>query len=145
MFSFDYVPEDDFNKNVLLAEGDGFFKIEAADKKLSKAGNPMLVLTMTLKDSLGKTTQHYEYITANMAFKVHAILGATGQAHLYDEKGKVNPHDLLGCKGKCVIYTRKEDGYDPRSSVKRYVKRDVNKAAPAPAPVVEIEDDDLPF
>jgi hypothetical protein len=81
-------------------------------------------------------------------WKVANFCDATGLSQAYDS-GELDAAMCKGRTGQCQIVTQKQEGYEPRNVVKKYVveekeeeKSPATKAADSNAPV---EDDDVPF
>lgn len=148
IFSYDHVDPEELATPALIDEGQGYFKVLKTENKLSNAGNPMLVLTLALKDRAGKSTICSEYITAKAAYKIHAILVAIGKESYYEQnKGSLNPQVMLEGKGRCEIVTDTPDNpkFTKRSVVAKYLPGQQQEAPVQQPATVEIQDDELPF
>lgn len=145
-FDFGYKDPKEMSAFKVIAEGDGFFKIVEAKETVSKADNPMLVLTHKLQDTRGQSTLWYQYILQNefAADNIYRICEAANRLDLYGANGKINSYDLLGLKGRCKIKTEKSEQYGDKSKVGKFVPyKPMQEEAPAePAPDIN---DDLPF
>lgn len=150
VFKFDYKkPEDLGPSMMLLTPGDATFKITGVfDKKkdgsilTTMSGDPKLRISLFVVDSLGGSSSVYDDLTSKMAWKIKALLESVGLGELYDESGSFDPTDIIGTTGKCVIDTRKSEGYEDSTVIKKYVKAKQQKAI---EPTQEPSDDDIPF
>lgn len=148
VFKFDYKSEEDLTpKTILLMPGEASFKIVGVfDKRkdgtplTTMDGTPKLTVSLSVIDASGASGLVYDDVTSKMAWKVKALLDAVGLSNLYNSSGTFNPDDLVGCIGRCVIETRKSEGYADRSTVKKYIKKGGIKEA-----VTEPVDDIIPF
>lgn len=154
IFRFDFKPESELGPSItLLTPGDAKFKIIGAfDKKkdgsplTTMSGDPKLRLSLSVTDSEGQTSVVYDDITSKMAWKIKAILDSVGLGELYDASGAFSPEDIVGAMGKCIIETRKSEGYDDSNNIKRYVKAAKQAViSRESAPIEEPSDDALPF
>lgn len=156
MFRFDYKkPEDLEPKKVDLMPGEVSFKVSAVfDKKkdgtplATMNGDPKLTLSLSCIDAGGAQAIVYDDLTSKTAWKIKTLLDAIGLPQLYDESGTLNPDDIVGCTGRCVIELKKSDGYPDRMQVKKYLKAKSNLLTTQTVKKDysdELVDDEIPF
>lgn len=139
--TYDYVDPKKMSAFQLIEPGEGKFKIINVEEKNSRAGNPMMEVTMQLTNTKGQTTLAKEYLMANTTKKIYSILNAIGRAEAYGLP--LETRHLLQGQGQCIIKTEKSDNpqYQDRSVVGQYIA--VSDAMSQPS---EVEfDDDIPF
>lgn len=161
-FKFNYVnPSELEPKKVELTPGDASFKISAVfDKKkpiqmpdgrifaaplTTVDGTPKLTLSLSCIDSTGAQGIVYDDLTARTAWKIKTLLDAIDLPHLYDASGTLNPNDIVGYVGKCIIELKKSAGYPDRISVKKYIKASKSVSVIKKDYSDELPDDDIPF
>lgn len=133
---------------VTAPEGEYEFMITKFEKAVSKAGNNMAVLTISLVND--SSEEEYSLITdritlsPKMQWKLCQFFECLGLMTHGEALGKMPWSKVLGAEGRAVI---KHDEYNgvKRAVIDKYlppVAKPKKKAKPAPAPV---EDDELPF
>ena len=153
IFRFDYKnPSDLEPKMAQLTPGDAKFKILAIfeTKKdgsplTTMDGTPKITLSLSVTDCNGESALVYDDLTAKTAWKVKALLDALGLSELYDESGTLNPSDIAGGIGKCVIEVKKSEGYADRMVIKKYVKAGKQASIPKQHVAEDPNDDQIPF
>ena len=149
----------------LLPEGVYPFEVLAAVDTLSKAGNEMLKLKLVVFGD-GDVTHVYDYLLEKLAYKLRHFAEATGLLTEY-EAGELTADMCLNKEGYCKLAVERQEGYEPRNTVKDYVvqakpaatdpltavpataaPRPRPRPQPAPQPVAAAGadfDDDIPF
>ena len=153
IFRFDYKDPAEMGPSItLLTPGDAKFKVIGAfDKKkdgsplTTMSGDPKLRLSLSVTDSAGETSIVYDDITSKMAWKVKAILDSVGLGELYDTSGAFSPEDIIGAMGKCIVETRKSEGYEDSNNIKKYVKAAKQAVISREVSADEHIEDDVPF
>lgn len=154
MFKFDYQDPATFQSDSRnLKEGPASFKIlevEDSDKNgyplVSKAGNEMIKLKISLIDQHNNRGNVYEYIVSNLAWKVHQLLASINMQHLYTPQG-FNPRMLVGAQGMCEVKIQARPGFDPEPKVAKFLPFDAQRAAENHNQATQYEplDDQIPF
>lgn len=151
-----YTPktEKEINESRLLPAGEYDFEIyKADDSKPSKAGDPMLTLSLRIfsKDGTARMTNDWILLTDDWAWKLRGLCEEVGLLDDY-EAGKLDVADFPGQAGKLMLgVSKRKDTGEDQNGVKRYgpdaKKKQTEPAAPIkasdapPAP----SDDDVPF
>lgn len=159
--------EEDVMTGQLLTAGDYPFSIMTAEDAVSKAGNEMIKLKLVIYADDGRQGHVFDYLLESIPHKLRHCAYACGLGTQY-ETGTLTAHDFVGREGYAKITIQKQDGYDPRNTVRDYIidKEGTPKAAPdtsdssrayaeasggrppasGPAPAGGPEfDDDIPF
>lgn len=143
MLTFKPKTDDEIQREMLIPEGEYNFEVSKAIEKISKAGNPMIELTIKIWDHEGKEKTIYDYLMTGKPaylYKIKHFCYSIGKGDLY-ENGKISDVELMGGSGKLILVIRdSKDNYPPRNAVKDYIVNE-NKTN-------ENEDkfdDDLPF
>lgn len=145
MFKYDF--QDDSNKTsskTLLEPGICNFVVKFATTKdrmglelMSSNNEPKLKVDLLVTDSKGDTAWCSEHITAKNGWRLGRLLKAIGKADLYNAEGMLDPKELLGGTGKCVIKRRPpQNGFDAQNAIEGYVDA-MEELPPPPAPAVE--------
>jgi len=146
-FKYDYIPLEKLNeqkpKSVILADGIANFFIDDVLEKnqdgsprTTKDGIPKITFKMECTDSHMKQGIIYHDMSANMQWSFIA-LGKAINKEIYNESGTMHWKNLIGSKGKCILETKANPGYDARTNIKRYLPHEQ-------AAVTEL-DDGMPF
>jgi len=128
---------------VLLAEGEAEFKVIESEQLISKSGNEMIKLTLNCKDCKENHGTVYDYLvgTEKMKWKIKHFFESVGMEKEYETCEEILPEQLIGKSGKAILKTQQQPGYDPKTSVKEYIKSDeIKQEIPDLMP-----DDDIPF
>lgn len=152
-FEYGYVDPNEMSSYKLLEPGEGNFKIINTQDKVSKAGNPMMVITFKLIDSKGRDTLYDEYLLKSddeeqkktTATKIYNILHSIGKGEIYGKP--LRQHDVIGCCGKCIIKTKKSTNPnypDDKSVIAKYISA-VDATGQNQTVAQEPFDDDIPF
>lgn len=148
--SYGYVDPKEMSAFQLIEPGEGTFKVTNAEEKISRNGNPMMVITFMLTNHRGQQTLYNEYIISSKdpvqnksaATKVYNILRSLGRDDLYGHP--LEARHVLHGKGKCIIKTQKSD--DPQYSDKSVIAQYIADEAKAPQGTEPVDiNDDLPF
>lgn len=127
----------------LLPKGDYDFTVRKADPAISKAGNEMLKLTLTIFCG-ERTTTIFDYLVFSDGgmSKLFGFCQATGLEEKY-HKGEISAHDCEGRSGKCYVKTDDKDAdFEPKNAIARYCKPKSSPTTPEAAP---LHDEDVPF
>jgi hypothetical protein len=148
----------------LLPEGVYPFEVLDAIDTLSKAGNEMLKLKLVVFGD-GSSPHVYDYLLEKLAYKLRHFAETTGLLAEY-EAGELTAQHCVNKEGYCKLAIERQDGYEPRNTVKDYMVKEkaaandplaaVPAAAqpaprqrprpqPAPQPAAAGFDDDVPF
>jgi len=125
-----------------LPKGDYEAVIAVAEAKTSKAGNPMIALTLEI-DHDGSTRKVWDYLTFSDAAK--GVVGNKCAAlGLLDElkDGTLTPESFLGCMCRVRIKHETSEQYGTREKVAFYHQ---GTPQPKPAPAAPISEADIPF
>ncbi len=166
MFNYPYT--DDAHtpqpKAYLIAEGRGKFEILDARSHTSKSGNECLKVEALLTDMHGEHCRYFMYLLPNYPLRIKYLVESIGKPHLYNAAGKLDPNELVGMEGECLIKTEKskDPKYSDKSGISVFYAHDpvtINVKAPhhgieATAhaskmagwlPHLDNDDDGLPF
>lgn len=130
----------------LLQEGVYHFTVTNAEECISKNGNEMIKLTLTIWESDGGSRQLYDYLLEAMPIKLRAFANSTGLLEKYGE-GQIDADDCEGKEGYVEIIVEpgkpKGDGtlYPARNSVKNYTSLKKEIMQPHDNEI----NDDIPF
>lgn len=139
--SLSFKPVSEAEAMGLLPEGVYDFQVKSAEDCVSKKGNPMIKLGLTIWDKEGRERQVTDYLMAAMMFKLKHFCDAVGLEEKY-KAGSFAALDCLNKSGKCKLKIEESDGYQPKNSVKDYLKSQEAVKAKNEA---EFLDDPLPF
>lgn len=128
--------------------------IHRAEEKVSKAGNPMMKLSLKVVLD-GETYWVTEYVMNNRPKTIDAIHAAIG----YPEGLEVfDPEKLEGAEVMIVTKIEEQEGYDPQARVEKWIPKADALAKAVNAPVKaavaaskkpmgrrQPDDDDIPF
>jgi hypothetical protein len=118
----------------LLPEGIYPFEVLDAIDTLSKAGNEMLKLKLVVFGD-GSTPHVYDYLLEKLAYKLRHFAETTGLLAAY-EAGELTAEMCLNKEGYCKLTVERQEGYEPRNTVKDYVVMKSQAAAPDPLTAV---------
>lgn len=135
--------EEKLNEERLLPEGTYDFEVYKALDAVSKKGNEMIRLTLRVFNRDGRTVLVDDYLMEAVKFKLIHFCKATGLYPRY-ESGELVAEDCVGRAGEVVLRIEKQDGYEPKNSVKDYVKLAEGETAKV-ASVAQDDDDDIPI
>ena len=125
------------------------FEIVSAVEGVSKAGNPMIALDMTVFDGVGATKGVKDWIVNTQHDKLLSLFDAVGLGQKY-ESGSVETHELEGCSGKLalkVVVDEYNGEKRQKNAVSYYVKREVTgyeNSSPATLADIDKRDKDAP-
>lgn len=149
---FTPTPRNELSGGELWPDGIYDFEVIKAEEKISgpqskKPGSPYTSLSIKIFNKKGEEKWVNDVLAEGAMWKVANFCDAVGLSEAYD-KGELVPDMCKGRTGQCQIVTQKQDGYDPRNAVKKYV---VEKEEATPASKTDgddsepVEDDDVPF
>lgn len=155
--SFSFAPKNDeeihaIQNQGLLPEGVYPFQVKAVEQLVSKTGNSMLKIRLSVLEKDGSSRTIFDYLVATdqMIFKLKHFCEAIGLEDKYS-KGCFEPQDCLERSGSAFISVQKgsakPDGsgnYPDKNQVKDYVKAN-EVAKPKAAAVDKDFDDDIKF
>ncbi len=114
--------------------GDYDFEVMSAEDKISKNGNPMIVLSLNVFDSDGRPHPMKAYLMEKMAFQLRHFCFAVGMGAMY-ETGTLTAPECVGRTGRVSLKIEEQPGYLPKNAVRDFVVVDPNApAAPNAAP-----------
>lgn len=114
------------------------FKILKAEEKLSKGGNPMMVITTYLTNDQGEAGKLRDWLlTANefSLYKLDRLFRSIGKVDLLNKK-KFEDSDLVNSSGKCRIDYREDNKGNTRLVIEEYLF----DAAPVKGPLEKMAD-----
>lgn len=114
------------------------FEIVSSEEKVSKAGNPMIELTLEVYSDSGDARQLNDYLLESGKEKLKGCARACGLLDKYNQ-GELTAYDLLGKSGHLTLRIRKQPGYPDKNEVEGYL----SPVAPNPTP--RDLDDEIPF
>jgi hypothetical protein len=144
--------EEEIQLMSLMAPGVYDFEVVDAKEKVSKSGNEMIELTLTVWDINGKPHTIYDYLLDAMAYKVRHFAEA---ANLLDKylAGSINADDCRCVSAKVEIIIQKGGEkfgggtYPDKNSVKDYIVKKGNfSVVPSIKEIAQDTfNDDIPF
>ncbi len=138
--------DEDIKRAMLLDAGSYDFEVLSAEEKLSKKGNPMIVVKL-LVFAGERRREVTDYLMESMAFKLRHFAFAVGLGKEY-ESGDLNAENFRGRSGKVVLAVEEQVGYSPKNVVRDYeVAEGMKEAATAAAKprAAAPVDDEPPF
>jgi Protein of unknown function (DUF669) len=154
---FKFTPKDEkqLAEENILPEGVYDFEVIGAEAKISKSGNPMMVVDLCIFDDNGKKRFIKDYLLESFLPKLLAFCKETGLRGAYDA-GTLSPDDLEGKSGKVELKIEQQGDFPAKNVVKWYGVKAAKGAAkakttPAPssfkpsAPAPDLADEDLPY
>lgn len=145
--------EDEIQRELLLPAGSYDFQVADAEEKTSKSGNPMIAVKLQVFDGDGGHRFVMDYLMEKMAFKFRHFCDSTASLDLYNS-GSLTAKDCVGRCGKVKLAVEEQEGYNPKNTVKDYVKHDESAdglvpAMPLKSTVLKAaannQDDQIPF
>lgn len=127
MFNFKYeeqpVQEVKITKNPILEEGLGTFYVQESRPHTSKSGNECLKITMRLYDKHGTECWYSMYVMPNNPLRLKFLCASIGKSYLYNANGVIDPDQLVGERGQCMIKTEISTNpeYANRSIIQSFV------------------------
>lgn len=135
----------------LLPAGEYDFVVADAKDDISKSGNEMIKLTLTVIDNMNRERTVYDYLLPSMMHKVRHFAYAVGLEKEY-ESGGYTAYQCKNKSGKCkiIVVDEPESSYPPRNNVKDYIKADASNPVKLKSPEMPkadplFQDSDLPF
>lgn len=147
---FEPKTEDELSAGLLLPDGVYDFEVIDAAEKVSKKGNPMMVVNLMVYAPDGSTRYVRDFLMEAIAYKLRHFCAATGLLGAYND-GVLTSDMCAGRPGKVKIVTESQDGFPPRNAVKDYIVAEAGSVptrstAPAPATAHTVHaEDDIPF
>ena len=136
----------------LLPDGDYDFLVAKSTRKISKSGNPMAELQLTLWNAEGKPCPVFDYLVfSNVPLNIKKVSHFSKSVGLHAEykKGEL-PEELDGLTGRLTLGTQdaqpnnKGGYYPPKNVVVDYLP--VGEGKEKPQPVDDFQpDSDIPF
>jgi hypothetical protein len=113
--------EEEVMTSRLLPKGDYPFVVKACQQKISKSGNPMIEVQLSIKDDNGREHLIFDYLMESVAFKLRHFFVAVGMEDDY-MSGTINPAKAIGRSGiaKLFIQEDKNKIYGPKNAVQDY-------------------------
>lgn len=148
-----FVPktEEELQTALLLPKGEYMFSVKTAENAVSKKGNDMIKLSLSVWDDAGKEYFLYDYLLESMPAKLKHFCEATGIESQY-AKGALDVQHCLRKEGVVLLdveaATPKSDGgfYPPKNVIKDYIKTRDEKESGSKSSVAHNElNDDVPF
>lgn len=143
----------------LIPDGEYDFTVAKAEEQKSKAGDPMLKVTLQvfMEDGSARLLDDFIMLTPNWAWKLRHFAESLNMIAQYD-RGDFQPETMIGASGWIKVGKRKrKDTGDDQNCVRDYLSEETDTPdkpaekpkSPAqvgsqmePAPIVE---DDVPF
>lgn len=145
--SFSFQPKSEEEVLNLLKAGEYAFQVKHAENAVSKKGNQMIKLIISIWDDNGREREITDYLMEAIAYKLRHFCDTVGLEDKY-QAGQFDAADCVNRSGKCKIRIEESDGYPPKNAVQDYVKSDKSDQTTAQAPQ-EVDDDfdtsDIPF
>lgn len=137
---FPVLTDEELNKP-LYAPGTYWFTVKNMEEAVSKAGNSMIKIEITVFFENGPLAI-YDYLlgTKEASWKISQFCKSIGREGLY-KMGNIEPVDILGQRGKCEIHYQENDG-KKYLRVKSYIIPEKNNETET---VEEKLDDEIPF
>lgn len=132
-----------------LKPGQADFEVIAAKDDVSKKGNPMVKLTLSIWDSEGRQGQIFDYLVSNVQWKIKGFFDSIGNPEAY-ESGEIDADVIVGACGKVQLVMQKDISgkYGDQIKVRDYLKageiKESQKPTSDPASILGGEDD-IPF
>lgn len=127
-FKFTPKSEEELRMANLIEPGVYQFRVNHAEEKVSKAGNPMIELKMVIWVG---SSEHiiYDYLLPNAESKLRHFCYGTNMDSKY-QSGTLSANDCLGKQGnlRLTIQKDKSGKYGPRNSVADYICSDNEKS-----------------
>ncbi len=149
-----YTPktEEQLIREGLMPDGVYDFEVIETDFRINKNGNPMYVLKLHVFDSEGNPRVIDDYISLGSNFGERKFRRAADTCNILEiyNSGNLQHEDFKNKTGKASIRTEESAGYNPKNSIKEYIKRenfiDNEATATKLAPKIAADlDDEIPF
>jgi len=132
-----------YNKDAatdMLPAGQYAASVKAAKEKVSKSGNEMIELILTVYGPNGSQVDVFDYLlsTDAMQFKVKHFCESAGLDY---ERGELQAIDCEEKSVKVNLEIKKQEGYPDKNNVKDYLPR----ATAVTVTEVKDDDSDIPF
>lgn len=143
--------EEELQTALLLPKGEYMFSVKHAENAVSKKGNDMIKLSLSVWDDAGKEYSLYDYLLESMPAKLKHFCDATGMGSQY-EKGALDVAHCLRKEGVVLLDVEgaspRIDGgfYPPKNIIKDYIKTRDDKVSSKKTGSAHNElNDDIPF
>lgn len=139
--------EEEIRRAMLLGPGEYDFEVMSAEEKLSKAGNPMIVVKMKVFNGGGGERHVTDWLMEKMEYKLRHFMFAIGKGAAY-EAGDIDAGGFQGCCGKLTLTIEEKEGFQPQNRVKDYIPQDKGAASAAKKSTADIakpDTSDVPF
>ena len=124
----------------IVPSGDYDFKIVKSVEGASKAGKPMLTLTVTIGDAANHKTTVFWRCLLDSGFLRNVAQGC-GLLEVY-ESGKLEAHDFDNKEGTCLVEVEENALYEKNNTIKTfYAKKEEKSSSSTP----DIIDNGIPF
>lgn len=102
------------------------FEVAAVEDKISKTGNPMLVLTLKVYDSEGRIFNVLDWIvlTKKMIYKLKHFAESVEKPSLYNENSRLNTEEFLNAAGYVKTKVEKNDNGIYQARIVDYMTHD---------------------
>jgi hypothetical protein len=121
--------EEELAQSSLLEPGVYPFEVLAASEELSKAGNEMIAIKLTVFGNNGEKIHVFDYLLEKVAFKLRHFCEATGLLTKY-ENGTLSELDCEAKTGFVKLAIEPGNGgYSPKNTVKDYVVKEKTASA----------------
>lgn len=126
---------------VVLNDGDYYFKIIKAAEGTTKTGKPNLKLTVNVWDDAGNKNTIYWQTLLEFSGNIRKLAIAVGEIEKYESK-ELEAYHLEGKTGKCLVISKEDALYEKHNEIKTfYAKKEEVKSFNSS----EIIDDEVPF
>lgn len=142
--------ENDIARERLRPDGEYPFTVYSAIEKVSKAGNPMIVVELDVFDPMGNQFSVTDYLMESMAFKLRHFCYGIGLSAEYDN-GTLEAAAIVGRSGSLKLSFQEANGnFPPKNVVKDYIKEPSGSAPkqtikPVAAAPIQPDPNDPPF
>lgn len=137
----------------LWPAGEYDFEITEAAEEVSKKGNDMVHLQVTIYNQDGNSRRVDDYLvsTNEAAFKLRQFAESVGLLTQY-EGGEITADEMIGRAGRCKVIVKKDNTgqYADKNAIGAYLKpkaaqQKANGGAARPTTLAQDLSDDIPF
>jgi hypothetical protein len=106
----------------LLQPGEYDFVVEMAEDKISKSGNEMIKLQLSIWDNMNIKHTVFDYLLEQIMYKVKHFSDSVGLTEEY-KNGGFTAINCLNLSGRCkiIIDENPDSNYPPKNAVKDYI------------------------
>lgn len=126
---------------IVLPEGDYYFKITKSEESSSKAGKPMLKTQVNVWDDKGNKNSIYWGCLLEFSGFIRNLAKATGDLKKYED-GTLEAVDFINKTGKCLVEVKENGLYEKKNEIKSFYAQ---KETTANANADDFVDDSVPF